>query len=248
MPRLTLPDRRLQLSIPMQRPLIAVTSSERGNSAAWIAARWLIDRAGGRAIRVRPSRLIDSFGPIDGLVVLGGVDVDPLLYGGTREVGRRIETPRDERELEMIRDALVQGLPVLGICRGAQLLNVSLGGTLMRLPRSRVRSPLPYRRARIKSDSVLRRVIGRPLVWINTLHDYTVDQLGAGLAISGVDSDGVAQAIELQRRPLALGVQWHPELMPYARASRRLFAALIATAAVKESAARPGATARKPDR
>lgn len=225
----------------LARPLIAVTTARRGGRVAWSGARYLVRWAGGCPIRIRPGTP-GSTGPIDGLIVLGGVDVSPALYGEPVDSGRELDPLRDESELALIERAIADGVPILGVCRGAQLLNVALGGSLTRIAR-RPRIAVPYRRARIASGSILAGVIGAGHAWINTLHDYAVDRLGDGLAVSAIDSAGLVQAIERRAAPMVLGVQWHPELMPYARASRRLFAGLVAAA----RSARPGSSAR-PDR
>jgi putative glutamine amidotransferase len=168
------------------------------------------------------------------LIVLGGSDVDPLLYGGAADERRRLDRERDAFELEQLRLALDRGRPVLGICRGAQLLNIVHGGSLVRYQPGRRRTPLPRRRINIAAGTALASALGSS-TWINSLHEYAVDTVGTGMIVAARDDGGVVQAIELapdegRGDRFAVGVQWHPELMPYLRDSRRLFAALVAAA------------------
>jgi putative glutamine amidotransferase len=163
----------------------------------------------------------DLLSRLDGLVLTGGTDIDPSLYGcaPSPELGE-VDLDRDLWELALLRAALAQGVPVLGICRGAQLLNVGLGGTLTQHveldegaghPRfDGDRSELAHH-VRMQPGSVAASVFGAQLD-VNSLHHQTLDLLGDGLTASGHAADGVIEVIELTGRPV-LAVQWHPEML-----------------------------------
>ncbi|GAA5082591.1 putative glutamine amidotransferase [Thermocatellispora tengchongensis] len=157
---------------------------------------------------------------LDGVVLSGGEDVDPRRYGGTPSPFQTpLDPDRDEYELTLLRAALDRRLPLLAICRGAQLLNVALGGTLVpHLPpdSGEGHSYLGYPRGRrshavrIAEDSRTAGVLGTDLV-VNSYHHQAVDRVGAGLRAVGHAPDGVVEAIEMDDAPV-IGVQWHPEM------------------------------------
>lgn len=215
-----------------RRPLIGVTGPSRGGGRAWFMARWGIVAAGGRAMRLTPTRRRDP-GQLDGIVIGGGDDIDPVLYAAPQEINTRYDRARDAFESAMIDDALERGLPLLGICRGAQLLNVRLGGTLFQDLRERRRltsnrrTIFPLKTLQVVEDSLLHRLFGVTRTRINSLHSQSIDRLGEGLRIVGTDLDGIVQAVEGASERLVLGVQWHPEYMPYSSRQRRLFKALV---------------------
>ncbi len=147
---------------------------------------------------------------VDGLVLSGGVDIDPARYGAAP--GRSGDSPdgrRDTVELALLEEALELDVPVLAICRGLQLVNVFLGGTLhQHLEEHPVGA---NHDVLIEPTSVLGGLHGSRTT-VNSLHHQAVDRLGTGLEVSGRGTDGVVEAIELPGRDL-LGVQWHPEQM-----------------------------------
>lgn len=223
------------------RPLIAVTGPRRG---AW-APRTLVAAgvrlAGGRSVQLSPART-EAGEPVHGLVVTGGHDIDPVLYAAEPEVHPIYDKERDAFESILIEDALERELPVLGICRGAQLLNVRLGGSLFQELRSRRRhtsnrrSVLPLKTLLIEPQSELQRLLGTARARINSLHNQGIDELGNGLRVCGRDLDGIVQAVEAPARDFLLGVQWHPEFLLPMRGQRALFAALVAAAGRYRSA------------
>lgn len=202
---------------------------------------------GGRTVQLRPSvrpstleaatQTSEPPAPAyQGVVITGGHDVDPVLYAQESEVLPRYDPDRDAFESAVIDDALARGLPLLGICRGAQLLNVRLGGDLhqdlrsRRRHTSRRRSVLPMKSLLIEPGTQLQGLFEVDRVKINSLHNQSIDRLGAGLMISGRDLDGIVQAVEAPQREFLVGVQWHPEFLLYSRLQRRLFAALVRAA------------------
>jgi putative glutamine amidotransferase len=160
---------------------------------------------------------------LDGLLLSGGIDVDPALYGRPRhpKLGR-VDRERDDFELALTRDALRRDLPILAICRGQQVLNVATGGTLIQdIPselEGAVTHAAPGKRTRrshpveVVAGSKLHEILGPGPLTVNSFHHQAIDDLGAGLTISGrCPEDGVIEAVEMKDRCFVLGVQWHPE-------------------------------------
>lgn len=167
--------------------------------------------------------------PIHGIVIGGGDDIEPEHYGGEWIPRRRYDIERDAFEIEMIRNALQDNIPMLGICRGAQLINVVSRGSLhqnirpMRRVTPNRRSIHPVKWVDLAADSRLGEELGTDKVKVNSLHEQAVDRIGHGLTVIGRDRDGFVQALE-GNFGFLLGVQWHPEYLPYMKSQRRLFA------------------------
>lgn len=191
--------------------------------------------AGGRTVQLAPADS-ESMRAYDGVVVTGGHDVDPVLYAQESKVLPHYDPDRDAFESAVIDDALARGLPLLGICRGAQLLNVRLGGDLHQDLRSRRqhtsnrRTIFPMKTLLIERDTRLFELFGLYRSRINSLHNQSIDRLGRGLMISGWDLDGIVQAVENPTHRFLLGVQWHPEFLLGSREQRRLFETLVEVA------------------
>ena len=191
--------------------------------------------AAGLSPKLRCADQDSSLEGLGGLVLMGGTDVDPQLYGEQRQSETaEPDRQRDDLELALIGGALDRDLPVLAICRGLQVLNVAHGGTLVQhLPthaRHRRTGPDPWMPAheiRIEADSLLGR-IARARTWaVNSRHHQAVKKLGAGLRVTAVDTeDGTVEALERPDKRFVLGVQWHPEEQaPRDAAQAELFAA-----------------------
>lgn len=225
----------------MARPRIAVTTSARSGWRIFPLVALNLWLAGGRGVRWGVGRASDM-GEVDGLIIGGGDDISPELYGGEVRLTARIDPARDTLERRLAERALDDGIPVLGICRGAQMLNVALGGTLHQdawdvYPDARyVKTILPKRDVEIVPDSALAAHAGSAPMRVNALHTQAVDDLGRGLRVSARDAAGMVQAIERVRDPFALGVQWHPEHLFYARRQRAIFRALVTAAAAHAEA------------
>ncbi|MEM1301301.1 MAG: gamma-glutamyl-gamma-aminobutyrate hydrolase family protein [Pseudomonadota bacterium] len=219
----------------MTRPVIGVTTSNRSGWRIFPLVNFNLWLSGGRGLRWGAGASID-LDAVDGVIIGGGDDISPELYGGTLGVSARLDPNRDALERRVACAALERDIPVLGICRGAQMLNVALDGTLDQdawgsYPTSApIKTILPRRRVIPTPDSRLAQIVGAQDMSVNALHTQAVDQLGRGLRVSARDGGGMVQAIERIRAPFALGVQWHPEHLFYARRQRAIFTALVVAA------------------
>jgi putative glutamine amidotransferase len=180
---------------------------------------------------------------VDGLMLLGGSDVDPALYGeAAHATYEPAEAGRDAFEIELVRCAVEADLPLLAICRGIQVLNVALGGSLVQdIPSqvgSAVRHTLRTRRDGIAhsvdvvEDSALKRILAdrvRPdgTCDVNSRHHQAVGRIASGLVVSATASDGVIEAVERPASRFCVGVQWHPENFWRSGEFRALFASFI---------------------
>lgn len=187
-----------------------------------------VRRAGGEPVILDPAanRPADVVRTFDGVLLPGGGDVLPSIYGETAHPTFGAAEPgRDEYEIELVRLALDADLPLFAICRGIQVLNVARGGTLIQDIPSEVTHAEPHdvREPRVAiahpvwvtSGSLLERLMRERVddesVPVNSRHHQAVKQLGSGLVVSGTAPDGVVEAVEDPSRRFCLGVQWHPE-------------------------------------
>lgn len=181
-----------------------------------------------------PERLLDR---IDGLLLIGGADLDPRSYG--QEPESDVEATyreRDDFEIALTRAAVERGMPYLGICRGMQVLNVALGGNLDQhlvledgtTPHRRIVGTFEgnEQTIRLEPGSLAARALEEDVHEGRCHHHQAVDRLGEGLVVTGRAEDGVPEAIELSGGGWVLGVQWHPE----AAEKRELFQAFVAAA------------------
>lgn len=168
----------------------------------------------------------------DGLLVPGGQDVDPVLYGEERIPACGEPQPwRDRMEQTAIRAALEEGKPIFAICRGFQILNVTLGGDMYQdIPGHSMEQPTnrAWHSVRVEKDSPLYRLLGQEEIGVNSCHHQAVRRIGAGLKVMASAPDGIAEAFWMPEHPFVWGVQWHPELFYGADPNhRRLFEAFV---------------------
>lgn len=227
-----------------KRPLIGLTTYvERARFGAWevdaaVLHRPYVDgiaRAGGVPVLLPPvgAGHAELLGAIDGLVLVGGADIDPARYGSrAHPMTANTRPERDAFEFALLDGALAAGLPVLGVCRGMEVLNVALGGTLTQhLPD--VTGSTAHQPAvavfgsctvALAEDSLAARILGTEVA-CRCYHHQAVDRLGEGLRAVGWAADGTVEAVELPGAArFVLGVQWHPEQQAE---DQRLFAALV---------------------
>lgn len=218
-----------------RRPLIGITGPRRGALAPRFLVALGVRLAGGRTIQLDPESN-ERPEPLGGIVITGGHDIEPVLYAAAPEVKSKYDKARDAFESFMIDEALAQGIPLLGICRGAQLLNVRMGGTLFqelrsyRVHTSNRRTVFPLKTLIVEQDTLLARLFNTERTKINSLHNQGIARVGEGLHVCGRDLDGIVQAVEAPAKEFLVGVQWHPEFLIFSGRQRRLFAALVEAA------------------
>lgn len=218
-----------------QRPRIGVTGNGRRWAPSWWCT-WLALRLVGAVPERISVRHAPSGKPLDGLIIGGGNDIGPEHYGGDVEAKVKADPARDELEIAWIKKALESGLPLLGICRGAQLINVVLGGSLhqdIRPLRKRTYNRpglLPTKQVRLAQDSRVARVCGKTRLRVNSLHHQAVKDPGEDLVVVGRDLDEIVQAVESSSQRRIIGVQWHPEYLIYLPSQLVLFRWLIRSA------------------
>ncbi|TQS71335.1 gamma-glutamyl-gamma-aminobutyrate hydrolase family protein [Rhodobacteraceae bacterium] len=219
----------------MSRPLIGITTSTRTGWRVFPFIALGVWLAGGRSVRWSANDETPDVAQVDGVIVGGGDDISPELYGGELIATAVLDPARDRLETTIVEAAFGLGKPVLGICRGAQMINIALGGNLHQdayghYGARKHSTLLPKKDVRICSDTRLAHLAGTAPMRVNALHSQAVDALGDGLQVAARDPSGMVQAIERVSDPFALGVQWHPEYLTYARRQRALFSALVAAA------------------
>ncbi|PLW81176.1 peptidase C26 [Kineobactrum sediminis] len=220
----------------MAKPLIAITGPVKGAFGPRFLVALAIRLYGGQPLQLRPGQEPGQYS-FDGVVVTGGHDIDPVLYAAEPEVEPKHDVARDKFEMEVIDLAINRRLPMLGICRGAQLLNVYRGGNLhQELSSHREKTShrwtiFPLKTLCIQSGTWLAEFMGTETAKINSLHNQAIAETGAGFTVAGRDLDGLVQAIEDQGYGFLIGVQWHPEFLIFMRRQRRLFQALVNAAA-----------------
>jgi putative glutamine amidotransferase len=244
----------------MDRPVIGIcTALERARWSVWDQQAYLlprsyiaaVQRAGGLAVMLPPDPEAENdpdavLDLLDGLILAGGADVDPASYGRpTHRETKHTVPERDAFELALARRALERDLPLLGVCRGMQLMNVAVGGTLLQhLPETNGHHE--HRRkagtfdgadhdVRLAEGSLAARAAGEVIHATKSHHHQGVDDIGEGLEVTGwATLDDLPEAVEAPENRFALGVQWHPE----ADERSRLVAALVAEAATARNGVR----------
>ena len=239
----------------MNKPVIAISMSKAKDKvegtkdfipSAYAAA---VSEAGGLPLLIPndfpPEAVYELSQRIDGLLLSGGGDVSPSLY---QEIDRfplsNVRTERDAIEIWLAKWAIESNLPLLGICRGEQLLNVALGGTLYQhLPvefASNLRHDTPdfvkkdfiAHQVTISRGSFLHQILTEDFIDVNSRHHQAVQKLGNGLVVSATANDGLIEAIELPGKIFCVGVQWHPENLQSMPVHERLFDAFIQAARI----------------
>ncbi len=239
LPRLSL--KRVRTRVPLF-PRIGITAA-RKRGRIMVLLNWLsVLLAGGRPVVLRAGGRPRRLDGLRGFVIGGGDDIDVSLYGGEPYLETRVDPERDSMEMAVLNHAARFGLPVLGICRGAQMINIHQGGSLHQdiyavfedAPRRR--SVLPRKAIAVRRDSGLQRILKKKRLTVNALHHQAVARLGKDLRVVARDRFGIVQAIEATTAPLRIGVQWHPEMLIYRGRQRGLFQALVAAARRPEAA------------
>lgn len=233
----------------MRAPLLGVTTSidsQRRPVRAYVNSAYLqaVQEAGAVPVLLPPQ--LDSsaraalVARLDGVLLTGGGDVDPARFGQPRHpTADDVSDARDTLELWVTQEALARRLPLLAICRGIQVLNVALGGSLCQDIPSEIGSPISHRQTeprhqathpvKVEEGSRLAEVLGTLAADVNSFHHQAIERLGAGLRAVATAPDGVIEGVELPGADaFVVGVQWHPEeLIQHDPAARNLFSALV---------------------
>jgi putative glutamine amidotransferase len=229
-----------------QNPLIGLTTYGRGADNRYTLPADYIDavrRAGGVPLLIAPgeSRVEAILDVIDALVLSGGGDIDPSRYEGKRhDTNYSIDQERDTLELELARRVIDSSIPTLGICRGAQILNVVQGGKLIEhipdevgvkvLHRAPPREPVTHG-VKLKPGSRLAEILGRDQFDATSWHHQALRGAAAGFDAVAHALDGTIEAIEMPSHPWMIAVQWHPELSAASDPlQQKLFDALVEAA------------------
>lgn len=174
---------------------------------------------------INPEMAIEVMSLCDGIILSGGEDVDPQFYGQDPHLKLGPTVPeRDLAEIAIVKNAIQNNIPLLAICRGVQILNVALGGTLIQDIPSQKKAPIQHTqkidRSRdthwvtISKDSKLFQVIGSERIRVNSLHHQAIDNVASNLRIVAQAADGIIEAVEpIHPTTFMVGVQWHPESM-----------------------------------
>lgn len=234
----------------MKLPLIGITTGYawQGESVVELAKRYVdaVAQVGGVAVTLAPTdhpNLIAQYAErLDGLIISGGKDIPPSLYGEQAiPATDALSEDRPLFEIALVRRFREMDKPVLGICYGCQLLNVAFGGTLIQDIPSQVGNGVKHRRTSsaeaharhvvtVRKGSRLRGILGVGGVEIVSSHHQAVKQPAPGFRVTADAPDGVIETIELENARFFVGVQWHPEMDPEAQATRRLMRAFVQAA------------------
>lgn len=233
----------------MPRPIIGISASLRQTShgevfiQAYTKNAQAIERAGGLPLlispEVTPEARAELIQRLDGLLLPGGEDINPARYGATPhpKTGPAVDV-RDHNEIALVHDVLAADLPLFCICRGHQVLNVALGGTLVQdIPELLdtdlnhwVRDPRTERphRVQVDPDSRLSSILGATDIAVNSIHHQAIDRVAPDLRVTATAPDGIVEGLELPGQRFALSVQWHPEDLTDDPMMQSLFDAFVA--------------------
>lgn len=214
------------------RPLIGITGDYNiDNNSISLNSEyyWAIYKAGGQPLIIPYIDVEDAdyfVSVFDGIMFTGGNDIDPVFYGEAPhpKLGK-INPVRDEFELKLCRLALENDKPVLGICRGVQVMNVAMGGTLYQDLGAQLQSDTPIKHwqsapgrygtheVKLAAGSRINRIMEKECISVNSFHHQAVKEVAGAFRAAGWSRDGVIEVIESDKYPFAVGVQWHPERM-----------------------------------
>lgn len=236
------------------QPLIGITTSlePRGNGSdnhtSFAPNAWAIERAGGLPVLIPAGLAAASlraiYDRLDAIFVPGGGDVNPQRYGAAAHpLTDRIVDARDTLEITVAQWAAQDDLPLLGVCRGHQVVNVALGGTLTQDIPSLIDTTINHshrpegvtypndgHRISVDPASRLADILGQTDLEVNTLHHQCVEQLAPGLCATAYAPDGVVEGFEMPGKRFLVGVQWHPEIMFDDPHMQNIFRAFVAAA------------------
>ena len=203
------------------KPKIGIAADRPGRLPSYQAS---VEQAGGEVQPLFPDTVTShTLDELDGLMLTGGGDVDASEFNDLNHpTVHHVNRDRDRMELNFTREALQRGIPVFGICRGMQVMNIALGGNLIQDIPDEIKSLLVHddsdnSRYNIAHDVLIRKgtrlhsILGKERVSVNSFHHQAVKDLGKGLIATAWSDDGVIEGLEMPEEPYFLGVQWHPE-------------------------------------
>ncbi|BCD67641.1 gamma-glutamyl-gamma-aminobutyrate hydrolase family protein [Nitratiruptor sp. YY09-18] len=209
----------------MAQRRVVVTGSAGKNRISWFFIGSILRLLGAKPLFVHEKKSPPSH--FDALLLAGGEDICPSSYGAKDE---QCNKGRDELELSLLDTAIAKNMPVLGICRGMQMINIYFGGTLYPhihdFIESHPNSPFLVNPITIKPHTLLHTILQTHYIKANALHHQAIKDLGKELRINAYDKNSIIQGIEHTHR-LILGLQWHPEYLPYHPLHLRIFKAFL---------------------
>jgi putative glutamine amidotransferase len=232
----------------MSKPIIGigadvhVTAGQRDRAFAYTSYVDALRRAGAVPVVIppQPENAAAVLENLDGLVLAGGFDCDPALYGEERHPSvEPMDIRRQENELALARAARERGIPTLGICLGLQMMNVAAGGTLVQDIGSQMNTHIehfsePENRVRhavaVRPGTRLAAILCESEMNVNSSHHQAIRNVGKGFRVTAEAPDGIVEALEDPHLPFYLGVQWHPEDMAGEHSAAKLFGAFVAAA------------------
>lgn len=234
-----------------QRPIIGITTNGRGDDRRFNLPANYVDavrRAGGIPVLLPPGEPYQDqlLNLLDGVIFSGGGDIDPARYNGApHETIYRVDPERDDSEFNLIHLVLAAELPTLNICRGTQVLNVALGGSLIEHLPDEVNGEVTHRAdpggyvhhpVSVDPDSHLAQIMGHNEVNSASWHHQAVREVAPGLKIVAQADDGTIEALEMPGHPWLVAVQWHPEsIAADDPAQQRIFDALVEAASKRKN-------------
>lgn len=229
----------------MSKPIIGIgsdihhTPGKRERAFAYLTYVESLRRAGALPVVIPPqpdnaAELIDE---LDGILLAGGDDCDPALYGEERhESVQPMDPRRQSSELTLAKVARERGVPTLGICLGLQMMNIAAGGSLVQDIKSQIETDIQHESqpenrvrhdVRVEQGSRLAELVAASELNVNSSHHQAIGRVGEGLRVSAHAPDGIVEGLEDERHPFYVGIQWHPEDMPGEESATALFRAFV---------------------
>jgi putative glutamine amidotransferase len=244
----------------MTKPLIGIGSDvlrrqgERDRAFVYTTYVDSLRRAGAIPVLIppQPENAADVVDDLDGVLLAGGDDFDPAVYGEPRHpTVEPMDPRRQENELSLARAARERGIPTLGICLGVQVMNVAAGGTLIQHIESDIdhaSEPSDRHRHEVAIDGGTRLagILGERELEVNSSHHQAIKEIGSGLRVTAYAPDGIVEGLEDPRHPFYVGVQWHPEDMSGEESASAIFGAFVEAARKHAEMKRRGATELSP--
>jgi len=216
------------------KPIIGITSSI-DNKQHYLNRVYVdaIVRAGGVPFIIPTDKyIVQALDIIDGLLLSGGGDIDGCFFSQpTHKMATDIWPARDKAEITAARLVFARDMPILGICRGLQILNVALGGNILQhIDGHKQSQPRNVPTHSVKASGMLAEIMEMKKVMVNSIHHQVADRVADGLVVCGVAPDGIIEAICAPNKAFVLGVQWHPEELLYTHEHFRIFDAFVGAA------------------